>query len=101
MRLTLVDVAGAPKIIGSMTSTADYLDARQSGSTVRVVVQSRPRIDFPGRGDADKATSENRNAVWAAPLEAWLPAFETDAARPTGRRATRSAARPRMPVPRC
>ncbi|MCQ0004846.1 beta-propeller domain-containing protein [Actinomadura madurae] len=79
MRLTLVDVAGAPKIIGSMTSTADYLDARQSGSTVRVVVQSRPRIDFPGRGDADKATSENRNAVWAAPLEAWLPAFETDA----------------------
>ncbi|MEO3827277.1 beta-propeller domain-containing protein [Actinomadura sp. B10D3] len=78
MRLTLVDVAGAPKIVGSMTSTAGYLDARQSGSTVRVVVQSRPRIDFPGRGDAEKATSENRNAVWAAPLEAWLPAFQTD-----------------------
>jgi uncharacterized secreted protein with C-terminal beta-propeller domain len=77
-RLTLVDVSGAPKVVGSMTSTADYLDARQSGSTVRIVVTSRPRIDFPGRGDAKKATSENRSAVRAAPLDAWLPAFTAD-----------------------
>ncbi|MEU8802178.1 beta-propeller domain-containing protein [Spirillospora sp. NPDC048819] len=77
-RLTLVDVSGAPKVIGTMTTHADYLDARQSGSTVRVVMRSQPDIRFPG-GDGEKAATEaNRQAVVTAPLDAWLPAFQVD-----------------------
>ncbi|MFA1539525.1 beta-propeller domain-containing protein [Actinomadura monticuli] len=75
MRLTLVDLSGAPKIIGTLTSDVQYLDARQTGSTVRVVVRSEPKIDFPGGTDGKDATEENRVEVWKAPLDAWLPAF--------------------------
>ncbi|TDD91452.1 benzoate transporter [Actinomadura darangshiensis] len=78
MRLTLVDLSGAPKVAGSMTSGTDYLDARQSGSTVRVVVHSRPRIYFPGGNGRKKSVAANRDAVWEAPLDAWLPAFQLD-----------------------
>ncbi|WP_205717784.1 beta-propeller domain-containing protein [Actinomadura soli] len=84
-RLTLVDISGAPKVVGTMTTEAGYMDARQSGSTVRVVMQSRPRIDFPtrdgrsdgGRGE-DEAVEANRAAVMKAPLDAWLPSFQVD-----------------------
>lgn len=75
MRLTLVDLAGPPKIIGTMDSDVQYLDARQSGSTVRVVVRSEPRIAFPGGTGREDAIEENRVEVWKAPLDAWLPAF--------------------------
>lgn len=109
-RLTLVDISAAPKVVGTMTTEAGYMDARQSGATVRVVMQSRPRIDFPGRGggripggsgtsdgrtgdgptsdrptgggpaDDKKATEANRAAVLKAPLDAWLPAYRVDGA---------------------
>ncbi|MFI0485261.1 beta-propeller domain-containing protein [Actinomadura sp. 9N215] len=106
-RLTLVDVSAAPKVVGTMTTEADYMDARQTGATVRVVMRSRPRIDFPGHGgrpgpdtptssdaptsgdaptgtggppDEKKATEANRAAAMKAPLDAWLPAFQVDGA---------------------
>ncbi|MFB4310865.1 beta-propeller domain-containing protein [Actinomadura sp. GTD37] len=78
MRLTLVDLSAAPRIVATMTSDAQYLDARQSGSTARVVVRSEPKIDFPGGTDSGDATEENRVEVWKAPLDAWLPAFRLD-----------------------
>ncbi|MFG2086492.1 beta-propeller domain-containing protein [Spirillospora sp. NPDC048824] len=77
-RLTLVDVSGAPKVVGTMTTDADYLDARQSGSTVRVVLKSEPDIRFPGGDGGKAATDANRRAVNKAPLDAWLPAFQVD-----------------------
>ncbi|MFI0409560.1 beta-propeller domain-containing protein [Actinomadura sp. 3N508] len=89
-RLTLVDISGAPKVVGTMTTEADYMDARQSGSTVRVVMRSRPQIDFPTRDgwhgegrsdrrrDDDEAVKANRAAVMKAPLDAWLPSFQVD-----------------------
>lgn len=77
-RLTLVDLSGKPEVAGTMTSGADYLDARQTGSTVRVVVTSRPRIYFPGGDGEKKATAANREAVWKAPLDAWLPSFTVE-----------------------
>ncbi|MGH3243444.1 MAG: beta-propeller domain-containing protein, partial [Spirillospora sp.] len=99
-RLTLVDISAAPKVVGTMTTEADYMDARQTGTTVRVVMRSSPRIDFPGRSrtgddqtrnsrpgggrpsegrpDDKQATEANRAAVMRAPLDAWLPAFEVD-----------------------
>ncbi|MFC4050883.1 beta-propeller domain-containing protein [Actinomadura syzygii] len=80
-RLTLVDLSAAPKVIGTMTTEAGYVDARQTGSTVRVVMRSTPRIQFPGGngGKGEKQAIEaNRAAVLKAPLDAWLPSFRTD-----------------------
>lgn len=77
-RLTLVDISAAPKVVGTMTTEADYMDARQTGSTVRVVMTSRPQIDFPGGDGRKKAAEANRAAVLKAPLDAWLPSFQVD-----------------------
>ncbi|MFG1999295.1 beta-propeller domain-containing protein [Spirillospora sp. NPDC048911] len=79
-RLTLVDLAGTPKVLGSMTSETEFVDARQTGSVARIVVKSRPRIDFPvephGVQQEQKALERNRQLVQKAPLSAWLPKFE-------------------------
>ncbi|MES9540930.1 beta-propeller domain-containing protein [Actinomadura sp. NPDC000600] len=80
-RLTLVDLSGKPKVVGTMTAGADYLDARQTGSTVRVVVRSEPRIYFPGGNGLKKSTEANREAVLKSPLDAWLPSFEIEGGR--------------------
>ncbi|OLT10943.1 hypothetical protein BJF79_25125 [Actinomadura sp. CNU-125] len=120
-RLTLVDVAGAPRVVATLTSDTEYVDARQSDGTVHVVVRSTPRIDFPdptprpqkrtGRDEpsttgrpgqtdpADQDAIESaRRAVMRAPLNAWLPTFTVDRdarrAPSTGRRATGSAVPP-------
>lgn len=79
MGLLMVDLAGAPRILGSMTGQSAFVDARQSGSVARIVVRSTPRIEFP---QPDKpvwpdrtATERNREIVRKAPLDAWLPRF--------------------------
>ncbi|RKS75053.1 beta propeller domain-containing protein [Actinomadura pelletieri DSM 43383] len=79
-RLTLVDLSAAPKVVGTMTTEAGYLDARQSGATVRVVMRNRPKIDFPGhhRADEQAAVAANRAAALKAPLDAWLPTFRVE-----------------------
>lgn len=78
-RLTLIDLSGTPKVVGTMTSDTVYVDARQNGPVVRVVVRSTPRIDFPVAPRTPNAEREavarNREAVRKAPLDAWLPAF--------------------------
>ncbi|MFF5230469.1 beta-propeller domain-containing protein [Dactylosporangium sp. NPDC000521] len=83
-QMTLVDLAGAPKVIGRFTIEGGLLDARQVGGTARVVVVSRPRIAFPDNaklgGDDDARIAANRSAVMAAPVDAWLPQWTaTDA----------------------
>ncbi|TDB92565.1 beta-propeller domain-containing protein [Actinomadura sp. 7K534] len=78
-RLTLVDISAAPRVVGTMTSHAHYLAARQSGPTVRVVLKSVPDIHFPGGNGVEEATEANRRAVVTAPLEAWLPIFRVEA----------------------
>jgi uncharacterized secreted protein with C-terminal beta-propeller domain len=80
-RLVLVDIKGAPRVVSSMTVDGAYVDARQTGSTARLVVRSTPHIVFPRRpGGADagsdaQATKANRAAVAKAPLDAWLPRY--------------------------
>lgn len=75
-QMTLVDLAGAPKVIGRFTIEGGLLDARQIGGTARVVVVSRPTVKFPDTskfGNDDARIAANRSAVMAAPVEAWLP----------------------------
>ncbi|WP_199487409.1 beta-propeller domain-containing protein [Actinomadura spongiicola] len=80
-RLTLVDLSAAPEVVGTMTTEAGYLDARQSGATVRVVMRNRPKIEFPGhrRAGEQEAVAANRAAALKAPLDAWLPKFRVEA----------------------
>jgi uncharacterized secreted protein with C-terminal beta-propeller domain len=93
-RLVLVDLSGDPEVIGTMDLDGAYVDARQVGSTARLVVRSGPRIDwsYPEwptgetgfRGglptpEAD-ALAANRELVERSTIEDWLPRFvATDA----------------------
>ncbi len=79
-RLTLVDLSGAPRVVERfVVNGADYLDARQSGTVARVVVQTRPRLPFvqPGGAVTEKsALRTNQDVLRAAPISAWLPTWE-------------------------
>lgn len=80
-QVTLVDLTGAPKVIGRFTIDGGLVDARQVGGTARVVVVSRPQIAFPdtSRLDTDDARiAANRSAIKAAPVDAWLPRWTVE-----------------------
>jgi hypothetical protein len=80
-RLTTVDLTGTPKVTSTMTADGDLIDARQNGSVARVVVKSRPHIDFPqtpvkpGPQGEKAAIERNKETVRKAPVSAWLPKF--------------------------
>ncbi|MEE6258387.1 beta-propeller domain-containing protein [Plantactinospora sonchi] len=81
-RLILVDLAGAPKVLGEYRFDGDLVDARQVGSTVRVVARSGPRLTFPlNKGpkpvDERKNLATNRRIVEQAEIGAWLPRYQT------------------------
>ncbi|MFJ6676288.1 beta-propeller domain-containing protein [Actinosynnema sp. NPDC091369] len=81
--VTLVDLSGAPRVLGTLTVQGRYVDARQVDGVVRVVVHSGPRLAWvypmDGRSEAE-ALIANRELVATAPIEAWLPRYElTDA----------------------
>ena len=63
-QLTLVDLSGQPRVLGTFAIDGWLVDARQVNSTVRVVVTSGPRLT-----SGDPA---------AAPVEDWLPRYRVD-----------------------
>ncbi|GAA0228749.1 beta-propeller domain-containing protein [Saccharothrix mutabilis subsp. mutabilis] len=76
--ITLVDLKET-KVIGSLTVNGRYLDARQIGDVVRVVVHSGPRLPWvypDGTRSEAEALIRNREIAATAPLEAWLPQYE-------------------------
>ncbi|MEU9505499.1 beta-propeller domain-containing protein [Micromonospora sp. NPDC048170] len=77
-RLILVDLAGAPRVLGTYGMDGTLVDARQTGSTARIVVRTRPDLVFPAdrRGTDATRTAANRAVVAEAGVEAWLPAYE-------------------------
>jgi hypothetical protein len=77
-RLIMVDLSGAPKIVGEYRIDGDLIDARQTGATARVVVRSAPRLVFPPRERASDAQrlAANREIIERAPEDAWLPRYE-------------------------
>jgi uncharacterized secreted protein with C-terminal beta-propeller domain len=70
-----VDLAGQPKVTGSLRASGSYLDARLVGSTVRLVVRSGPVISFPNSNGSVQSTAANQRIVRGAPLSAWLPSY--------------------------
>lgn len=78
-RLHLVDLSGLPRVLSTYEIHGRTLDARQTGSTVRLVVQSHPQLTFPELpASADEAARKAayRATVTAAGIDAWLPAYE-------------------------
>ncbi|HZN76568.1 MAG TPA: beta-propeller domain-containing protein [Micromonosporaceae bacterium] len=97
-RLLLVDLAGSPRVIGSYTVDGNLVDARQVGATVRVVVRSFPRVQFPYN---DKLTDAQRLAANKAIIDKagpdeWLPRYSTTTGgrTSTGRVDCRAVSRP-------
>ncbi|WP_446215148.1 beta-propeller domain-containing protein [Micromonospora sp. IBHARD004] len=77
-RLVMVDLSGAPEVIGEYRIDGNLVDARQVGMTVRVVVRSAPRLSFPYREQAtdEQRTAANREVIDNATADDWLPRYE-------------------------
>ncbi|GIF25001.1 putative secreted protein with C-terminal beta-propeller domain [Actinoplanes tereljensis] len=94
----LVDLSGPPRIISRYRGVGRVVDARQTGSVARVVLSSTPRIDFPYATDnTDDLLRDNRQAITAAPLDAWLPSWQviTGTAISSGRVDCSAVSRPK------
>ncbi|WP_132124098.1 beta-propeller domain-containing protein [Actinocrispum wychmicini] len=78
--LVLVDLSGAPRTLGTLAMTnGEYVDARQIGSVARVVLSSRPRLNFvhPNRAQAySSALDQNREIAARSTINDWLPYFK-------------------------
>ncbi|HZN17395.1 MAG TPA: beta-propeller domain-containing protein [Micromonosporaceae bacterium] len=100
-RLLLVDLAGAPRLLGSYTVDGSLVDARQVGGVVRVVVRSAPRLAFPtdngDRSDTDRVAA-NRAVIDKAGLDDWLPRYQIqqDGRTTTGRVGCDAVSRPAL-----
>ena len=76
--LVLVDLSGAPKVLGTLAVGGSYVDARQIGGVARVVVSSTPRLSYvyPGNGrTVDGAERENAKMLEDTPISSWLPHY--------------------------
>lgn len=92
--VTVVDLAdrAAPRVERRLTMTADVVDARLLGDTVRLVTRaSAPRLGWFSPpawepGAVDKATSANKRVLEATGADDWLPTFTVrdGAGRETG-----------------
>nr|MDT0663173.1 beta-propeller domain-containing protein [Micromonospora sp. DSM 115978] len=84
-RLVLVDLTGAPRVVSEYAVDGDLVDARQVGGTVRVVVRSAPRLEFPhsDKGTERERQEANRKVIAEAPLTAWLPRYAVTTAGTT------------------
>ncbi|GII88582.1 hypothetical protein Ssi03_65720 [Sphaerisporangium siamense] len=81
-RYVLVDLKDM-KPLGTITPKGSHVDARMTGSTVRLVVRSQPDITFPEsrpNQSEDDLTRRNQDIVRKAPIDAWLPTYEVSAA---------------------
>jgi uncharacterized secreted protein with C-terminal beta-propeller domain len=85
-QVLLVDLNG-PRLVSRYRTDGVLVDARQTGSTARVVLRSAPRIAFdelPKVTDEDDRVDANRKEIRSAPAEAWLPGYAvTTAGRTT------------------
>jgi len=77
-KLMLIDISGAPRVLGEYTMEGELVDARQVGSVARVVVRSGPRLVFPyveGRTDQQRL-ADNKKIIDRATADDWLPRFQ-------------------------
>ncbi|MFI6320730.1 beta-propeller domain-containing protein [Nonomuraea sp. NPDC050556] len=79
----VVDLAGEPKVLSTISPQGSHVDARMVGSQIRLVTRSQPDIRFPETRDPvsdEERKKVNAEVVRQAPLDAWLPKIQiTDA----------------------
>jgi hypothetical protein len=78
-RFVLVDLAGAGRVLETLTVDGSYLDARQVGAVARVVVRSGPRLRFvhpADRRSSSAAREQNLRVVARSSIDDWLPRYE-------------------------
>jgi uncharacterized secreted protein with C-terminal beta-propeller domain len=68
-----VDLAGTPKVVGTLQADGDILDARMVASTVRLVLSSSPRLNLPQPTGSNEAAI--KSAIGKQPMSAWLPTY--------------------------
>ncbi|GIF71102.1 beta-propeller domain-containing protein [Asanoa siamensis] len=78
VRLITVDLVGL-SVVGSYTLDGSLVDARQVGTTARIVVRSRPRITFPYReqGTDAQRLRDNRATIDRSTIDDWLPRWSS------------------------
>jgi hypothetical protein len=78
--LILVDLNGGARVLSRAQVDGNLIDARQVDSTVRVVIRSTPRINFPSTYDpsmpSDARVAANQAAIDATPIDAWVPRID-------------------------
>src|SRR5690606_11056285 len=76
-RLFLIDLVDTPKLLSEYRFDGNLIDARQVGATVRVVLRSAPRLQFPQLAQATEKQrlTANQQAIDQAGIEAWLPRY--------------------------
>ncbi|ONI71337.1 hypothetical protein ALI144C_51495 [Actinosynnema sp. ALI-1.44] len=81
-KVVLADISGAPKILGTLSVSGGYVDARQIGSVARVVVRSQPQLKFSypdGYAQSEaSAQQSNREAAIKSTIDEWLPSYHLD-----------------------
>jgi hypothetical protein len=80
-RMLLVDISGTPRVLSSYAIDGNLVDARQVGSTARVVLRSYPRLIFPYNPNGTDANriDANRKIIDRTGLDTWLPRIEVSA----------------------
>ncbi|GLZ36851.1 hypothetical protein Acsp05_04760 [Actinokineospora sp. NBRC 105648] len=80
--LVHVDLTGGARVVGTLAVDGGYLDGRQVGTVARIVLRSRPRLEFThptGGDDTAEALRRNREVINQAGIDRWLPGFRLDA----------------------
>jgi hypothetical protein len=80
-RLLLVNITGRPSVLATYRIDGTMVDARQVGSTARVVIRSFPRVIFPyiEKSTDAKRMENNKKIIDRTGLDDWLPRIETTA----------------------
>jgi uncharacterized secreted protein with C-terminal beta-propeller domain len=79
--LTMIDLAGPAKVVGTLTVDGQYLDAREVGGRARIVVRSAPRLGFVHPQDSrspEESQAENSAVLENSPIDDWLPRYRLD-----------------------
>lgn len=74
--ILLVDLT-TPRILSRARADGSIVDARQVGSTVRIVTRSAPRLDFRATtGTEAERIAANQAVIDASDIDAWAPRLE-------------------------
>jgi hypothetical protein len=84
-RLTLIDLSGAPRILGSLELEGAFVDARAVGSLARLVIRSGPHLRwvYPSQDRSESAALRaNKRILARSTIDEWLPRYSLDGSAP-------------------